>query len=253
MKRFMMKEIRLKFSVRSVIVFVLISILALTAVAATPTSIQATLSPDISVKYNGVVQTMTDANGSEVYPLVYNGTTYVPIRAVSNILAVPVDWEGSTRTVLLGDKEINGTSLLTAGKIHKDTHSYWNAMSGAQNLPQPKDDFGNNMDAYSDGYRQTPTNTATNSSPLCIQLNQRQVQLSFTWSATGSDPSCVYTAEVFNIDTKVVLSSVEVKQGQFIEVNNLNIAGVDMLGFRVFSRASAQGTATGWILNPIVK
>jgi len=251
MKRFVnsfRKTLNAKVKVSSLLMLVCVAALSITAVAAAATTVQATLSPDITVNYNGEVQKMEDANGAEVYPLVYNGTTYVPIRAVSNMLAVPVDWDGSTRTVLLGDKNVDGTSLLKAGKLHSSAHPNWKAISGAQNLPQPEDDFGDNMDAYTDGYREDPIGSSS-IVYLVVQLNQRQVQLSFTWSVTESDMSNVYTAEVYDYDTKVVLSSVKVKQGQFIAVDNLNIAGVDRLGFRLDGNRSG----TGWILNPIVK
>lgn len=44
----------------------------------------------------------TDANGNPVEAFVYNGTTYLPIRAVGNALGVPVQWEGKTTSAYLG-------------------------------------------------------------------------------------------------------------------------------------------------------
>lgn len=43
-----------------------------------------------------------DANGNPVEPFVLNGTTYLPVRAVSEALGVPVQWEGSTWSVYVG-------------------------------------------------------------------------------------------------------------------------------------------------------
>lgn len=63
--------------------------------------IKAYLAPGITVKYNGEVQTLKDAAGNTVYPVSYNGTTYLPVRAVSNMLGVAVAWDQSTQTVLL--------------------------------------------------------------------------------------------------------------------------------------------------------
>lgn len=57
----------------------------------------------IAIKLDGEVQTPTDANGKRVYPISYNGTTYLPIRAVAKMLGIGVDWEQATQTVLLGD------------------------------------------------------------------------------------------------------------------------------------------------------
>ena len=64
--------------------------------------IKAYLDQDITVKYDGQAQAFTDANGKTVYPISYNGTTYLPVRAVSGLLGIDVDWDQATRTVLLG-------------------------------------------------------------------------------------------------------------------------------------------------------
>lgn len=65
--------------------------------------IQAYLNRDIAIKLNGQTQTMYDVNGTRVYPISYNGTTYVPIRAVSNMLGIDVEWDSANYTVLLGE------------------------------------------------------------------------------------------------------------------------------------------------------
>jgi len=78
--------------------------LATVALAATGglEEIKAYLNHDVKIYYNGELQTMQDANGKEVYPISYQGTTYVPIRAVSNMLDINIDWEGTTKSVFVG-------------------------------------------------------------------------------------------------------------------------------------------------------
>lgn len=66
--------------------------------------VKAWLRHDLNVEYNGVKQKMRDATGATVLPLTYNDSTYLPVRAVSNLLGVHVDWDGDTNTVLLGAK-----------------------------------------------------------------------------------------------------------------------------------------------------
>ncbi|MBE5821508.1 MAG: hypothetical protein E7311_02840 [Clostridiales bacterium] len=78
---------------------------------------------DVTIKYNGTVQTMYDVNGNVVYPLNYNGTTYVPVRAVSNIFNIAVDWDDTTKTVLLGEN--SDWTYLNEANVSKYTNGDW--------------------------------------------------------------------------------------------------------------------------------
>lgn len=77
-------------------------------------TIQAVLSQDIRVKVDGEYKDMYDINGNQVYPIAYNGSTYVPVRAVSTLLGVPVDWDNDTRTVILGEAKVAELPLYKA-------------------------------------------------------------------------------------------------------------------------------------------
>lgn len=57
----------------------------------------------ITLYYDGVEITPTDANGKRVEPLLYNGTTYLPVRAVSNLFDEDINWDGATQSVYIGD------------------------------------------------------------------------------------------------------------------------------------------------------
>lgn len=56
----------------------------------------------------------TDANGNAVEVFVYNGTTYLPVRAVSDALDVPVQWDGKTSSVYLGKHSSEKMAVLLA-------------------------------------------------------------------------------------------------------------------------------------------
>ena len=64
--------------------------------------ISALLNRGVVIEYNNVPQTFKDANGTVVYPITYNGTTYLPVRAIANLFGIPVDWDGARNTVVLG-------------------------------------------------------------------------------------------------------------------------------------------------------
>lgn len=75
--------------------------------------IEAYLNRGITIRYNGEVQTMYDAQGTRVYPITYKGTTYLPVRAVSNMLGIDVEWDGANNTVLLGENDYTPRTRLT--------------------------------------------------------------------------------------------------------------------------------------------
>ena len=62
---------------------------------------------DISVWYgvnlnvNGANFYPTDVNGTYVPAFIYNGTTYVPIRAISELYGASVQWDGSSQTAYI--------------------------------------------------------------------------------------------------------------------------------------------------------
>ena len=92
---------------KSILTLALLAVIAASftagaAASGTLKEIAAYLNYGITIKYDGETQNLTDAAGNRVYPITYNGTTYLPVRAVSNMLGVAVDWDGATQTVLLG-------------------------------------------------------------------------------------------------------------------------------------------------------
>ncbi len=68
-------------------------------------TISAYLNYAVTVKYNGEEQKMYDANAERVYPITYNGTTYLPVRALADLFGIAVDWDGENNAVLLGEGE----------------------------------------------------------------------------------------------------------------------------------------------------
>ena len=97
MKKFLEKKI----SVKSLLVLVVVILIMTVAIAAMSTRVWATLSPNISIELNGAHVTPVDGLGNITYPLVYNNTTYLPVRAVSTILDVDIGWNQQTQTVSL--------------------------------------------------------------------------------------------------------------------------------------------------------
>lgn len=102
----MRKEFRIK---KAFALIVVMSLFATTLISAATgigrKDITAVLAPDIKVQLNNKLLQMTDANNDAVEPILYNGTTYLPIRALSENLDLPVGWDAATSTVLLGSTD----------------------------------------------------------------------------------------------------------------------------------------------------
>ena len=59
---------------------------------------------DIKLKINDNIITPRDANGNVVEPFAFEGTTYLPVRAVGEALGLSVGWDNDTSTVIMSGK-----------------------------------------------------------------------------------------------------------------------------------------------------
>ena len=62
-----------------------------------------TVTSGVNVEFNNEAIDMTDANGKAVEAFIYNGTTYVPIRAVSNAFGADIGYDRNTQTISVYD------------------------------------------------------------------------------------------------------------------------------------------------------
>jgi len=65
---------------------------------------------NIKIELDGKEIVPKDANGNYVEPFTIDGTTYLPVRAVSGALGLNVDWDDKTNTVLLSTKKSEPSS-----------------------------------------------------------------------------------------------------------------------------------------------
>ena len=59
---------------------------------------------DIQIFIDGELFIPKDVNGVVVEPFIYDGTTYLPVRAISEALDKTVDWDGETSTIYVGPR-----------------------------------------------------------------------------------------------------------------------------------------------------
>jgi hypothetical protein len=107
------------------------------------TSITAQINPAINYTLDGEKFVPRDMDGSVMDTIIYNGRSYVPLRAIAEAMDIAVDWEGSTSTIILGEKEGKGQSLFSMNfrkfggfvDIQKTTESkFLTFTAGAQNV-----------------------------------------------------------------------------------------------------------------------
>lgn len=82
-------------------------------VAGASYNVNATLNPDVNVNIDGINRTFYNAQGQEVFPIIYNGSTYLPIRAIGEIMNKNVNWDSTTQTASIGGERVTGTTVGT--------------------------------------------------------------------------------------------------------------------------------------------
>lgn len=86
----------------------LLTSLTVGAGAAEVTSVTMEMRPNVTILVDGAERTFYNAQGQEVHPLYYQGTHYLPVRAIGELMGKTVSWNGATRTITL-----TGDSLVT--------------------------------------------------------------------------------------------------------------------------------------------
>ena len=69
--------------------------------AADVIDVTAKICPDYNIVVNGKTQTFYNVQGEEVHPVLYNGTTYLPVRAIGELMDKIVNWDQSSLTITL--------------------------------------------------------------------------------------------------------------------------------------------------------
>lgn len=106
---------------------------------------------DIKLMVDGESVTPKDANGNVVEPFVYNGTTYLPVRAIATALGKDVNWDAETATVVIGEYDA-GESLYPDVKLEDLDYLYQtgNLYNSSVSI---KDNFGNTYNGLIEIYQ----------------------------------------------------------------------------------------------------
>lgn len=69
---------------------------------------------DIKIILNGSELSPTDTDGGSTEPFIMDGSTYLPVRAISEALGLDVEWDGDSSTICLSSAD--GADSQTGGK-----------------------------------------------------------------------------------------------------------------------------------------
>ena len=70
--------------------------------AAAPAGISVYLRPDVTIKVGDQTKSFYDAKNELVYPIIYQGTTYLPVRAIAALMGENIEWDSKGKTIYIG-------------------------------------------------------------------------------------------------------------------------------------------------------
>ena len=114
-------------------IFIIIAVICALSVIAPAASAQT----GIRVFIDGVLITPRDARGNIVEPLIIDGTTYLPVRAIGESFGMNVHWDGAAQSVFVGTRPtevppradhirvfINGTLITPRDVLGRVVHPF---------------------------------------------------------------------------------------------------------------------------------
>lgn len=87
---------------------------------------------DITIKIDGEELVATDVNGNVVEPFIYNGTTYLPVRAIATAFDKDVAWDEETYTVSLTTKVPTPENVPEEAEKNENTPEYGSNLTKEQ-------------------------------------------------------------------------------------------------------------------------
>lgn len=218
------------------------------------TSYAASVAKTIQVHYNGIkiyvnekLISPKDGNGKSVEPFIYEGTTYLPVRAVSEALGKDVRWDGNTNSVYIGEPKVVDESMtwlneLDYFNLQKDYVCEWKICPN----DSFKDATGNFCTrAISFQFLPSYSNQVIYTDYL---INKKYAKisgkfvLSYDYRSTGNGCLKIYG------DNKLLYTSEDMKGGVLPIDFDVDISGVEKLRIEVNNNlANAKQTCYGLV------
>ena len=98
-----------------------VSMLAGIGAAGLITKITAELREDFTIRVDGEKQIFRNADGERVYPILFEGTTYLPVRAIGELMDKTVYWDEGKKEIDLRTEETDKTTTVTDADVIYDS------------------------------------------------------------------------------------------------------------------------------------
>jgi len=141
------------------IIAVVVSFVAIPAIASTGSSWAELFYRNIKITMNGETVVPLDANGNVIEPFIIDGTTYLPVRGVGSILGLGVSWDDGSSTVRLSNQS-SAYYLVRASEMYDAlvalyADMYWllndmDTLNDNMYYEEPVDDFEEIFDTHDD-------------------------------------------------------------------------------------------------------
>lgn len=199
--------------INRIVSILMIMIVFTGGVYATGTTIQALLAEHVKIQLNGVEFDMKNAEGEIVHPIAYNGSVYVPIRAVSENLGIGVQWDQENQVVKLSEAPSDANSRGTSGADTGGANDAGGSggtdnADNAQNSNHANDTGnGSDTDSNPNGLPEDPNEAALKAAQnlsKVMRLSKKGLQ-TLLMSADGgkhSEAAAIYAVDHIEIDWK---------------------------------------------------
>ncbi|KAA9008572.1 hypothetical protein F4V43_00095 [Paenibacillus spiritus] len=171
--------------------------------------IKAFLNPSMKFQVNGQPFQPQNDNGAVLAPIVYNNTTYLPVRSMSKALGVAIDYNQQTNTIYLGEKA-EGVSV--AGTFSGDFRTKDPQLTTYGDKDY-KDVFFNNS-------------SGTRGASFMLYPKGKYTKLYLQVAAVGKDVEEIFVQDA-DTDIKLKIGTVAVSEG--IKTFEVDISGVNDL------------------------
>jgi hypothetical protein len=223
----------------------------------------------IKIYVDGKKVDAVDANGQNIEPFIYNGTTYLPVRAIGQAFNSNVDWDGKTSTVYVGksilsDVDVDLSALDYLSETHmKEDYGYPDAekklSSNSSISLWTEDDKDNTGTSYENGLKFNMRgsdiwdNKSTESTREYL-LNGKYAKFDGNFVLHYDSRTSNYVSSVLKVygDDKLLYTSSDLEEGTLPQKFSIDTEGVIKLKITIANttkNAGFRGTTQVGIVN----